>query len=141
MNRLGQTIVPAVYDHAYPFRNGLAAVRKGNLWGAIDLHGEPGAPHLDFEIWVHSRGGANRVSPTCQPPPTLKTPATQTNKTTNPAPASCRLITPHLLHLKYQTKTPKLPETRELFLCNQYFAGINPFFSILFTPSRKEVLA
>ena len=76
---------------------------------------------------------------TVNPCPPTKSPATQTNKTTNPAPASCRLITPDLLHLNHQEKTPKLPRTRELFLCNQYFAEHNPCFSILFTPSRKEV--
>lgn len=40
INRYGEVVIPAIFDHAYPFRNGLASVKKSDLWGAIDSRGE-----------------------------------------------------------------------------------------------------
>ena len=38
IDRYGEVVIPAIYDHAYPFRNGLASIKKSDLWGAIDSH-------------------------------------------------------------------------------------------------------
>ena len=40
MTRTGQVTVAAVYDHAYPFRNGLGSVQQGQKWGAVNERGE-----------------------------------------------------------------------------------------------------
>lgn len=40
MTRTGQINVAAVYEHAYPFRNGLGSVQQGQKWGAINERGE-----------------------------------------------------------------------------------------------------
>jgi hypothetical protein len=39
MNRLGEVVVEPIYDAAYPFSDGLASVRVGEKWGAIDNKG------------------------------------------------------------------------------------------------------
>src|SRR5580693_368569 len=36
----GQVVVPPIYDHADPFRNGRGSVRRGELWGAVDEAGD-----------------------------------------------------------------------------------------------------
>lgn len=40
INCLGEVILPAVFDGAYPFRNGLASVQQGGQWGAINPNGD-----------------------------------------------------------------------------------------------------
>ena len=39
INRLGEIVIPPTFDRAYPFRNGLASVRQGEHWGAINTDG------------------------------------------------------------------------------------------------------
>jgi len=39
INNNGEVVVPAAFDYGYPFREGLASFRKGDLWGAIDCQG------------------------------------------------------------------------------------------------------
>ena len=108
----------------------------------------PGAPHLDFEMWVRLRGGpgspaslltgvesANRVLHPVNPLRHSKTHATQTNKTTNLTPASCRLITPDLLHLNHQEKHQSSRQKPGAFplqsiLCNHQPLFFNTFHTI-----------
>jgi WG repeat protein len=40
INKNGDVVVPPALDYGYPFREGLASFRKGDLWGAIDHHGK-----------------------------------------------------------------------------------------------------
>jgi hypothetical protein len=39
VNRLGDVAIPPKFEDAYPFCNGLAAVKQGEKWGAIDQNG------------------------------------------------------------------------------------------------------
>lgn len=36
----GKLVIPAIFQAAYPFKEGLAAVQVGNLWGFIDAKGD-----------------------------------------------------------------------------------------------------
>jgi hypothetical protein len=56
INRTGDLIVPPVYDHAYPFRNGLASVGQGDLWGAINLRGELVIPPCSGSPLIFTKG-------------------------------------------------------------------------------------
>jgi len=40
INCLGEVALPAVFEEAYPFRNGLAPVKQGGQWGAINPNGD-----------------------------------------------------------------------------------------------------
>ncbi|HEY3707457.1 MAG TPA: WG repeat-containing protein, partial [Terracidiphilus sp.] len=40
INCLGEIAVPAVFEEAFPFRNGLASVKQGGRWGAINSNGD-----------------------------------------------------------------------------------------------------
>jgi WG containing repeat len=37
---LGNIVIPPTFQHAYPFRNGVATVQQNGLWGAINPNGE-----------------------------------------------------------------------------------------------------
>jgi hypothetical protein len=39
INCAGEIVIPAQYEDAYPFRNGLAAVKQGGMWGIINRDG------------------------------------------------------------------------------------------------------
>jgi WG containing repeat len=40
INCVGNIVIPPTFQHAYPFRNGVATVRHNGLWGAINPNGE-----------------------------------------------------------------------------------------------------
>jgi hypothetical protein len=40
INCVGEIVIPTTFEEAYPFRNGLASVKKGDRWGAIDSSGD-----------------------------------------------------------------------------------------------------
>jgi len=40
INCAGEIVIPAQYEDAYPFRNGLAAVKQAGLWGIINRRGD-----------------------------------------------------------------------------------------------------
>ena len=40
INCLGEVALPTAFEEAYPFRNGLASVKQGGRWGAINSNGD-----------------------------------------------------------------------------------------------------
>ena len=58
VNSQGIEVIPAIYDAAEPFVNGLARVRKGDYWGVIDKTGREVVPFIYQKIGEFSEGFA-----------------------------------------------------------------------------------
>ena len=56
INCLGEIVLPAVFEEAYPFRNGLASVKQGGRWGAINSNGDFVIPPAYGSPLVFSEG-------------------------------------------------------------------------------------
>lgn len=59
MNRSGEMVVPAKYDVACSFSEGLAAVKKNGKWGYIDRTGRIVIPAIYFNASPFRNGRAN----------------------------------------------------------------------------------
>jgi WG containing repeat len=43
-------LFPPTFDYGYPFREGLASFREGDLWGAMDRHGNVVIPRCSGQL-------------------------------------------------------------------------------------------
>lgn len=59
IDRLGNTVIPPRFQDAFPFRNGVAAVRQNGLWGAINLNGELVIPAIYSGPLIFTEGLAS----------------------------------------------------------------------------------
>src|SRR5690606_2530669 len=58
MDTAGQIVIPAAYDDAGIFSEGLAAVLRDGRWGYIDRDGNTAIPHAFKSAWAFSEGRA-----------------------------------------------------------------------------------
>ncbi len=58
MDTLGQIVIPAIYDDAGIFNEGLAAVLREGRWGYIDREGNTAIPHRFKSAWAFHEGRA-----------------------------------------------------------------------------------
>ena len=54
-NIMGETVIPPIYEFAFPFSDGLASVYLGGYWGAINKIGQTIVPfrYADMGLWRH----------------------------------------------------------------------------------------